>query len=244
MSVGECAQALADFACSDAGLFCGAPVFVALLRTPGGEQLMHAGDLVLIGSEGFHRRLGPLAQRLGPLDGLAGVRQRGRLFPFTFRRRPVDVGLVPVAARLHPHHRVLPAVETLPAQRQQGTRPLDGLQRALLQGLHRLAQRPPALIELVLVLIDLSLALGQLGLTPVRRPLPLIRPALPLICQGLTLICQGLTLTSFALPLISFAFAPLSQPVALIRRAFALIRRALLLSMRLTLTRRRIPRPG
>src|SRR5215471_9625667 len=190
---------------------------------------MDARHLFLVGGEGFHHCPGPRAQGLGPLDCLAGVRQHGRLFPFGFRRRPVDVGLVPFAARLSPHHRGLLAVETLPAQGQQGTRPLDGLQRALLQGFHRLAQRPPALIELVLAFIDLPLALGQLGLTPVRRPLPLVRLALPLVCEGVTL-------ASSAFALVSFAFALPGQSVTLVGHEFALVRRALALSMGLTLS--------
>src|SRR5215813_15180597 len=196
---------------------------------------MHAGDLVLVGGEGFHHCPGPLVQGPGPLDCLAWVGQGGCPFPFAFRRRPVDLRLVALTVRLHPHHRGLLAVEPLPAECQQGTRPLDGLQRALLQGLHRLAQRPPALIELPLVLIDLPLALVQRGLTPVRRPLPLI-------CLVLPLVRESLTLASFAFALVSFALAVPSQLVPRVGRLFALVRRALALMMGLMLSRHPILR--
>src|SRR5215813_3206305 len=142
---------------------------------------MDASDLILVGGEGFHRRHGLLAQHLGPVDGRAGVRRHGRVFPFDFRHRPAELGLPPLAVRLRPLYRLLMPVDTLPAQSQQLTRPLDGLQRALLQALHGLAQRPPVLIEFPFAFIDLPLALVQRGLPPVSLPFPLVSPALPLV---------------------------------------------------------------
>jgi len=101
-------------------------------------------------------------------------------------------------------------VDTLPAQSQQRTRPLDGLQRALLQALHGLAQRPPVLIEFPFTFIDLLLALVQRGLPPVSLPFPLISVALPPVRHGLALV--------------GFALALIRHVLALFRRTLALIR--------------------
>jgi hypothetical protein len=60
-------------ACVRRCLFCGAPVFVAVLRLPAGQLLKDAGDFFLGGREGFHRRHSLLVQNLGALDWLAGV---------------------------------------------------------------------------------------------------------------------------------------------------------------------------
>src|SRR5215471_882972 len=191
---------------------------------------MDADDLILVDGEGFQRRHGLLAQHLGRLDCLAGVRRHGRVFPFDIRHRPAELCLPPVAVGLYPPYRLFMAVDTLPAQIQQRARSLDGLQRALLQALHSLAQRLPALIEFPLPFIDLLLALVQRGLPPVSLPFPLISHALALV--------------SFAFALVRYALALFCRALALIGRLLALIRRALALSHGLTLSRPPIPRLG
>src|SRR5215471_6642182 len=149
---------------------------------------MDADDLILVDGEGFQRRHGLLAQHLGPLDCLAGVRRHGRVFPFDIRHRPAELCLPPVAVGLYPPYRLFMAVDTLPAQIQQRARSLDGLQRALLQALHSLAQRLPALIEFplpligrLLALIRRALALSH-GLTLSRPPIPRLGGCLP-VCH-------------------------------------------------------------
>ena len=60
-----------------------AGVSAADAEAPAGRQ--QAGDFLLVGGEGFHRRQGLLAQGLGPLDELVRVGQPGRKAPFAFR---------------------------------------------------------------------------------------------------------------------------------------------------------------
>src|SRR5262245_23988481 len=193
---------------------------------------MDAGDFILVDGEGFQCRRGLFAQHLGPLDCLAGVRRHGRVFPVHFRHRPTELRLPSLAVRLRPPHRRLMAADTLPAQGQQRARPLDGLQRTPLQGLHGLAQRPPMLIEFPLPFIDLLLALVQRGLPPVSLPFPLVSVAFPLVSQGFPLVSSAFALSRYALALFCRALALIRCPLALIRRPLALIRRALALFYR------------
>ncbi len=178
---------------------------------------MDAGDLFFVGSEGFDRGQGLLPQGLGPLHGLAGIRQTGPQTPLGFRRRPVDLRLVPLAARFRAPHLRLLTVKTMPAGVQQRTRPLDGLQRPLLQTGNGAAQLPPSLIKLPLAFIALTLTLVKRGLAPVSLPLTLVG-------QPLTLVGQMLTLVSPLAPLVG-------QPLSLVGLALALICRALTRSL-------------
>jgi hypothetical protein len=235
LSAGKSAQDLAGLACARACLFCGVPVFRTALRVTGGQVLMEAGDLVLGGRDVLDHRAGLLVQRHAALDELGRVRQPGRQAPFAFRRRPAGLCLMPPAACLPPLHRRLLAVETLPAQRQQGTRPRDGLQRALLQGLDGSASSSCALIQFPLALIDLPLALDSRGLPLVSLALALISPALPLVGQRFTLISRAIALFGRTLALFG-------QALALIGRAIALFGRTLVRSLGLTPSRRAIPR--
>jgi len=77
----------------------GESAVVAALRAPGGQFLMEAGDFILVGGQGLHRRQGLLAQHPGLLDYLAGVTQHSRVLPFGFRHRPAQPGLLPPAER-------------------------------------------------------------------------------------------------------------------------------------------------
>src|SRR5215471_13921220 len=138
---------------------------------------MDLGDFFLGPGEGFDRRKGLLAQLLGALDCPAGVRQPGLQAPFAFRRGPVNLGLLPLAARFSALDPGFLAVEALRAQSQ----PLDGLQRALLQRLDAQAKRSPALIEVLFPLVGLALTLVSQGLAFVGCGLALAvsRAALP-----------------------------------------------------------------
>jgi hypothetical protein len=237
MSVGESAQDLAGSACAHAGLFCGVPVFLTALRVTGGQVLMEAGDLVLDGREVPDRRQGLLLQRHAALDERGRVRQPGRQAPFAFRRLPVDFRLMPSEAGLRPPRRRLVAVETLRAQRQQRTRPRDGLQRALLHGLDGIARPSCALIKLPLALIGRTLALES-------RRLPLVSLALALISLALALIGQGFPLISRALALVGQVLTLIGMALALIGHLLALLSRTLARSLGRTPSRRAIPRPG
>jgi len=221
MSVGESAQDLAGSACARAGLFGGAPVFLTALRVTGGQVLMEAGDFVLGGREVLERRAGLLLQRHAALDELGRVRQPGRQAPFAFRRRPVDLRLMPLAAGLRPNHRRLVAVETLPTQRQQSTRPRDGLQRVLLQGLDGIARSSCALIQLPVALLGFPLALESRRFPLVSLALPLISPALSLIGLVLPLISRTLALVGPALALFGLALALIGHMLALVGRTLA-----------------------
>src|SRR5215469_2079006 len=224
MSGAEFAHDLTGSACARACPFCGVPVFVPARRAPDGQFLKDAGDFILPDGQGLHRRHGLLAQHPGPLDFPPGVRQRGRMFPFASGQGSAEFRLLPLAARLRPLDRRLMAAKTLPTQSQQLTRPLDCLERALLQGLHSRAQFPPALIEFPFAFIDLPVALSQRGLAPVSITFPLVSHAFPLVSQGLTLVSSALALLGHPLPLIRRASALIRRLLALICRVLALIR--------------------
>ena len=183
---------------------------------------MEAGDFVLVGGEGFYRRHSLLMQDSGPLDCLPGVTHHAPALSLAVRKLPAEFLLLPLLARLRPAYRRFTAAETLRAQSQQLTRPLDGLQRALLKARHNLAQRPPALIQFPFAFIDLALTLAERRLPPVSLPLPHVGLTFPLV--------------SPVLPLISQCLAFVGSALALIRRALALIRRAFARTHRLTLS--------
>src|SRR5215469_12887137 len=126
---------------------------------------MDRGDFFLGPGEGVDRRQGLLAQLLGVLDQPAGVKHTGRQSPFAFCRGPVDLGLLPLAARFVPLEPGFLAGEALRVKSQ----PRDGLQRALLQSFDTQAKRSPALIEFLLPFLGLALALVSPGLAFVRR---------------------------------------------------------------------------
>lgn len=75
-------------------------VFIAAAGPDGGQLLMDPGDFFLGCGEGFDCGDGLLAQHLGPLDRLAGIRGPGGQAPFGFRSGPVEVGLLALLALL------------------------------------------------------------------------------------------------------------------------------------------------
>jgi hypothetical protein len=131
--------------------------------------------------------------------------------------------LLPLAARFGPPDRRFLAVEALRTKSQQRTRPLDGLQRALLQGLHGRAERSPALIEIPLPFVGLLLALAEHGFTPVGFALALAGRTLALVSQGLALVSRTLTLVSQAVTFVGLelAFVGRTLPVVSHGRPFA-----------------------
>jgi hypothetical protein len=93
-----------------------------------------------------------------------------------------------MAARFGPLDRCFLAVEALPAKSKQATRPLDGVQRALLPGLHGPAKRSPALIEFPLPVVGRTLALVDPAFTPVSFALALVGRTLARVSQRLALV--------------------------------------------------------
>lgn len=85
-------------------------------------------------------------------------------------------------------------VQPLVAQRQQLTRPLDGLEHALLDPLHSYAQLAAVLLKPKLAYIDLALPLGGQGLTTVGLALAGVRECLSLVRLALSLVCGNLPL--------------------------------------------------
>ena len=214
MSVGECAQDLAGFACCLACLFGDAPVFLAVLRIAGGQVFMDAGDVVFTGGYIFDLRPRLLAQGPGPLDHSVRVRQPGHKAPFAFRRRPLNLRLLTPVADLRPLERRLLAVQLFPAQSQQRTGTLDDIPGALLQ-------RADRLTDPLCALTKLALTLGKPLLQAAQRSLPLIRPALPLIRRGLALVGAVFPLIRPALPLIGQAAALIGHLIAFFSRPLA-----------------------
>jgi hypothetical protein len=151
---------------------------------------MDGGDFFLGPGEGVDRRQGLLAQLLGVLDQPAGVRHTGRQSPFAFCRGPVDLGLLPLAARFVPLEPGSLAGEALRVKSQ----PRDGLQRALLQSFDTQAERSPALIEFLLPFLGLALALVSQGFAFVGQALALASSGLAFVRRTPAFIGRGLAL--------------------------------------------------
>ena len=143
--------------------------------------------------------------------------------PFGFRGGPVDLGLLPLAARFGPLDRGFLAVEALRAKSQQCTRPLDGLQCALLQGLDGRAERSPALIETPLPFVGLALTLAEHGFTPVGLALAPVGLALALVSQGLAFVGCMLALVSQAVAFVGLELAFVGRALALVSQGLALV---------------------
>ena len=184
---------------------------------------MDAGYFFLGPGEGFDRRKGLLAQLLGALDWLAGVRQPARQAPFAFRRGPVDLGLLPPAARFGALDPGFLAVEALRAHGQQRPRPLDGLQRALFQGLDGRTKRPPSRIEIPLPFVGLVLALADHGFTPVGFPLPFVGLALAVVSQGLAFVGLALAFVGQSRGFVGLELAFVGRKLALVSQGLALV---------------------
>jgi hypothetical protein len=148
---------------------------------------MEAGDFILVGGEGLHRCHGLFVQNPGLLDCLPRVAECARALSLASLERSAELGLSPLLARPRPIQRRFTALDTFRAHSQQGTRPLDGLQRALLQTRHNLAQRSPALIQFPFAFIDIPLTLVERSFPLVSQCLALIRGALALIRRVIVL---------------------------------------------------------
>lgn len=163
-SLGECAYDLEGLARPFAQPVSCRLVLLAPIGRDGSQLIISPGSILLVQGEFVDRLHRPGAISRGLLNGLAGVGRQGRHGPMSFRGRPVDLCLIPFAARLLPQQPPFLTVEALRAQRDQFARPANGFQGAPVQGLGTEPGLAGAPVEVLLAFVGAAFSLVGLGL--------------------------------------------------------------------------------